>query len=280
MVSERRRQFDLGLLGRLGEPLRRDLVLRQVDALLVLELDDQPVDDLGVPVVTTEMVVAGGRLHLEHALADVQQRDVERAAAEVEDQDRLVVFLVQAVRQRSSGRLVDDPGDIESGDLTGLLGRLPLRVGEVRRHRDHRIGDRLAEIGLRVPLQLLQHERRDLLRRERLVVDHGLPVGAHMTLHRTDGPVDVGHRLPLCHLAGEHLAVLGEGDYRRSGAGAFGVGENGRLTTLQHRDDGVCRTEVDTDRTSHGCQNLSFQSLGVTVRPRRGHEAPGSRWHR
>jgi hypothetical protein len=36
------------------------------------------------------MVVAGRRLDLEHAVADLEHRHVESAAAEVEDEDRLV----------------------------------------------------------------------------------------------------------------------------------------------------------------------------------------------
>ena len=56
-----------------------------------LELVDEAVDDPLVPVVAAEVVVAAGGLHLEHALADLEQRDVEGAAAEVEDEDRLLV---------------------------------------------------------------------------------------------------------------------------------------------------------------------------------------------
>ena len=94
----------------------------------VLELGDQPVDDPLVPVVTAEVRVAGGRLHLEHAVADLEDRHVERAAAEVEDEDRLVVaFLVEPVRERGRGGLVDDAQHLEARDLAGLLGGLALR---------------------------------------------------------------------------------------------------------------------------------------------------------
>ena len=52
---------------------------------------------------------------------------------------------LDAVGERRRGRLVDDAQDVEAGDAAGVLGRLALRVVEVRRHRDHRLGDRLAE---------------------------------------------------------------------------------------------------------------------------------------
>jgi hypothetical protein len=125
------------------------------------------------------VVVAVGGLHLDGGeavvvLADFQQRDVEGAAAEVEDQDGLVALalaLVQAVGQGGGGGLVDDAQDVQAGDLAGLLGGLPLGVGEVGRDGDDRVGDLLRQVGLGVALELLQDERGDLLRREVLLVD-------------------------------------------------------------------------------------------------------------
>ena len=174
-----------------------------------LELLDEPVDDPVVPVVATEVVVTRGRADLDHAVADLEQRHVERAATEVEDQDGLLLLaLVQAVGQRGRGRLVDDAQHVETGDLAGFLGGLALGVLEVGGDGDHRIGDVLAEVALGVALQLLQHARADLLRGVLLAVDLNGPVGAHVALDRTDRAVDVGHRLVLGGLPDEHLAVL------------------------------------------------------------------------
>ena len=140
----RGRQLDLRLLRRLVEALERHLVGgAEVDALVALELRDHPVDDRLVEVVAAEVVVAVGGLHLEDALAELEHRHVERAAAEVEDEDRLVgALLVEAVRERRRGRLVDDPEDVQAGDAAGVLRRLALRVVEVRGDGDHRVGDR------------------------------------------------------------------------------------------------------------------------------------------
>src|SRR5690606_21927686 len=129
----------------------------------VLETGHQLVDDALVPVVTTQVVVAAGGLYLDEAvtvlLADVEQGHVEGAAAEVEDEDRLVLLLVETVRQGGGGGLVDDSKHVQAGDLTGLLGRLALRVVEVRGNGDHRVGDLLTQVRLRVLLELLQDER-------------------------------------------------------------------------------------------------------------------------
>src|SRR3712207_1098974 len=94
---------------------------------------------------------------------------------------------------------------------SGLLGGLALRVLEVGRHGDDGVGDRLAQVGLRVPLQLLQDAGTDLLRRVLLAVDvGGLPARTHLALDAADGPVDVRDRLVLRRLTDEDLAVLRE----------------------------------------------------------------------
>ena len=84
----RRGQLDLGLLGSFLEALERLLV--QVDALVLLEFGQQPVDDALVEVVAAEVRVAVGRLDLEDALPQLEDRDVEGAATKVVDGDLLV----------------------------------------------------------------------------------------------------------------------------------------------------------------------------------------------
>src|SRR3546814_6903981 len=70
--------------------------------ICLLELGCEIFDDLGVEVLAAEESVAVGRLHLEHAVPDLQDRDVERAAAKVVDGDRLAVLLLKPVGERRS----------------------------------------------------------------------------------------------------------------------------------------------------------------------------------
>ena len=227
-----------------------------------------------VEVVAAEVVVARGRLDLEDALAQLEHGHVERAAAEVEDEDGLIgAVLVEAVGERGRGRLVDDAQDVEAGDLAGVLGGLALRVVEVRRHRDHGVGDGLAEIRLGVGLELLQDHRRELRRCQLLaarldahvvvrtgddvVGDHRHLLGhlgllaAHEALDREDGVLGVGLALPLGGHADEAIAVLREGDHGGGRPAALGVRDHGRLTALEDGHARVRRTEVDADDLAH-----------------------------
>ena len=74
----------------------------------------EAVDDALVEVLAAEVRVAVGRLHAEDAVANLEDRDVERAAAEVVDGDALGVLLLEAVGERGRRRLVDDALDVEA----------------------------------------------------------------------------------------------------------------------------------------------------------------------
>ena len=271
----RRRQLDLRLFGRLLQALEGELVLGQVDALLLLELARQIFDQAHVEVLAAEEGVAIGRLDLEHPVADLEDRNVERAAAEVIDGDRAGFLLVEAVGERRRGRLVDDAQDLEAGDLAGVLGRLTLRVVEIGRNRDDRLGHRTAEICFRRLLHLLQDEGRDLGGRILLAVDGDPRVGVgtaddlvrdkphvlladgiverppDQPLDREDGALGIGHGLPLGRLAYETLAIVSERDDRRRCARALGIFDHLGGRTLHDSDARVGCAEVDANYLRH-----------------------------
>ena len=212
------READLGRLGREPELLHRLLVTPEIDAVGREDVVEQPDHDRAVEVVAAEPRVAVCREHLEDAVLDAQDRDVEGAAAEVVDGDEALAAPLQAVGERGSRRLVDDAHDIEARDPAGVLGGLPLAVVEVCRHRDDRLLDGLAEVRLGALLERLQHDRRDLrggdLAAAHLDLDDALgwhhrerQVGQlffdvvvatpHQPLHRIHGRLRPAYELPL-----------------------------------------------------------------------------------
>ena len=159
------REFHLGLFRRFLQSLQGHLVFGEIDALVLLELVDDPVDDALVDVVAAQVRVAVGGLHFDDAFADFKDRNIERAAAKVVDGDGFVLLLVQTVGQSSGGRLIDDAKHFKTGDAAGIFRGLALRVVEVCRNRDDGLVDLLAQIVFRRALQLLQNHRGDFRRR-------------------------------------------------------------------------------------------------------------------
>ena len=275
-------ELGLGLLGLLVEALQGHLVLREVHALGLLELGHQPVDDLLVEVVATQMVVARRGLDLEHAVPDLEHRDVKGAAAEVEHEDGLVgVLLVEPVGQRGRGGLVDDALDVEAGDLAGVLGGLALVVVEVRRDRDDNAVDGVAQVGLGVGLELLEDHRADLRRGVLLapglharvtvgagddlegddlllLLDLGL-LAAHEALDRKDGVLWIGYGLALRGSTHEPLATLRERNHRGGRASTLGVLDHCGLAAFEDGHARVGRAKIDSDGLAHPyCLSLSL----------------------
>ena len=171
---------------------------------------------------------------LEHALFNPEDRDVEGAAAEVVDGNQPIVTLVETVGERGRGRLVDDAQHVEARDAAGVARRGPLRVVEVGRHGDDGAIDFevdlacLLKVFLRPPLQLAEHERRDLRRRELAIAEtdphdavrlagetferqqpgvvlHIVDAAAHEALDRVRGARRIGDEPALCLPA--HVAL-------------------------------------------------------------------------
>ena len=263
----------LGLLRRLLQPLQRHAVLQQVDARFLAELGRQPLDDALVEIVTAEMGVAVGGLHLEDAVAELQDGDVEGPAAQVVDGDGLLAAaLVQAIGQRRRGGLVDDPLHVEAGNPPGVLGGLPLCVVEVRGDGDDRVRHRLAEVVLGGLLHLLQDGRGNLRRRVQRAADlhahvvarlrdlegdalrllpHLVETAAHEPLDGVHGVLGVGDHLVLGRLAHQALVAVRVGHDGRRGPLALGVLDDNGLAAFHDGHAGVRCSQVDADDLTH-----------------------------
>ena len=271
----RRREFLLGVLGGFLQALQRLAILAQVNALLLLELRGQPLDDALVEIVAAQEGVAVGGAHFDQALAHVEDRDVKGAAAQVIDGQGLVALLVHAIGQRRSGWLVDDAHHFQPGDTPGVFGRLALAVVEVRRDGDHRLCDLLAQVRLGILLDLLQDHGRDLRRavgfaahvhahvavgRGADLVGHAaqgalhfrvVELAAHETLDGEDGVLRVHHRLAVGKLPDQALALLVDGYHRGDQTPAFCRRDDGRLAAFHHGHGGVRRPQVNSYDLTH-----------------------------
>jgi len=104
------------------------------------------VDQSVVEVFSAQVGVSCRSLDLEDAVFDSQQSYVEGASTKVLDEHIFLSLglLVQSIRDRSGGGLVDDAQALQTSDLRGVFGGLPLRVVEVGRHSDHGLLARLS----------------------------------------------------------------------------------------------------------------------------------------
>ncbi len=274
------RQLDLGFLRRFLQALQRQRVVVQVDAAFLLELRREVFNQAQVEVLTAEEGVTVGRQHFELVLAidfgNLDDGDVEGTATEVVHSNRAIALgLVHAVGERRCGRLVDDALHFQAGNTAGVLGCLALGIVEVRRHRDHRLGDGFTQVLLGSALHFAQHLGGDLRRRHFLVlglypgiavigfndlVRHHfdiflyhvvLELASNQALHGVQRVVGVGDGLALGALPDQNFAILGVGHNRRRGAIAFGILDHARFAPFEHRDAGVGGTQVDTDYLAH-----------------------------
>ena len=273
---DRRRELDLGALGSVAQTLQRHLIAlaAKIQAVFLAELVGQPAYDALVDVVAAQVGVSVRRFDLDHAFADLEDRDIEGAAAEVIDRNGLVLLFVQPVRQRGRGWLVNNSLHVEPGNLAGVLGGLALRVIEVGRHRNDCFGHWLPQIILGGLLQLLQDHGGDLRRGILLALRHNGHVVArlnhlvghhlhlfvdfvkappHEALDGEDRVLRVGNSLVLGHLPHRALARLGKTHDRRRSTAAFFVGNHLRIAAFHDGDHRVGGSQVDPYDLCHCC---------------------------
>ena len=176
-------EVNLGTFRRIPQALEGHPVFAQVNPALLEELLDQPFQYFLVEVVATQVGVAVGGLHLEDAVAQLEDANVEGTPAQVEDGNGSVsLCLVHTIGQRRGRGFVDDAQHLQPGDGAGVLGGLSLGIVEVGRDGNHGLGDGFAQFGFGVLLDLLQDEGGDLGGR--------MGLARHLHVGISTGPLD------------------------------------------------------------------------------------------
>ena len=244
--------------------------------MLLLEALDEPVDDPRVDVLAAEEGVARRRDDLEDAVgSDLEDRDVEGAAAEIVHRDHLLHVPAVPIGQRRGGRLVDDRDDVESGDRAGVAGRLPLVVVEVSGDGDDGFADRLTKVVLGDDLHLLEHHRADFGDAVLLVAEDDahvtvrplddavarggdgvlhlrrVPLSPDEALRRVHGVLRVRDRLPLGDVSDEAFSSLRHGHHRRRRLVPTTVRDDHRAPVFHDGDARVRGAKVDADYLLH-----------------------------
>src|SRR6185295_8977552 len=98
------------------------------------------------------------RYDLEYAFRQLENGNVERAAAEVLDRVDALGRILQPVGDGRGGGLVEQAQHVQAGDAARIFRRLPLRVVEVGGHGDDGAGD----IALQGQLRTLSEDSEDL----------------------------------------------------------------------------------------------------------------------
>merc|ERR1712013_879559 len=107
---------------------------------------------------TFEECVTIGGFHLKHTLLNLQDGNIKSSTTKIKDSNDLVVTLVHTIGKSSCSGLVDDPENIESSNLSSILGCLSLRVVEICRYSHHSIFSSSSKIAFSSLFHLSKHK--------------------------------------------------------------------------------------------------------------------------
>ena len=230
-------------------------------------LREHVIEQRMVEIVAAERGIAARGQHFEHALRQLQDRQVERAAAEVIHRIEAFGPVVETVGDRRGGRFVQQAQHVEAREARGILGRLALRFVEIRGHRDHRANQVVAKRIFRAITQRrenlgrhfdrfhavdgtdLHHARRidEFVRRVRRASTSALP----RPMKRLTRSCCADRWRPALSPRGRCVGRPSRiADHRRQQHAARFVRQDFRHAVAHGRDERIRRAEIDPDGES------------------------------
>ena len=186
------------------------------------------------------MCITVGCQHLDDAVADFDNGNIEGTAAEVIYHNLLLFFVVKTVSQRCCGRLVDDTFYFQTCNLTCILGCLTLCIVEVCGNGNNGLRYLFTQVAFRICFQFLKNHCGNLLRRIFLTVNGTSVVRTHISLDGRDGLFCIGDCLTLCRFTDQSFAGLGKCYNRGCCSCAFCVCDDGGFTPFHNCYAAVC----------------------------------------
>ena len=104
-------------------------LVAEIDAVLGVNFVESDGEEKVIDVVAAEVGIAVGGLHLEYPVAELENGDVERAAAQVVDRDCAFLRAIEAVGKRRRSRFVDEAKNFEPGHAACVACRLACAAG-------------------------------------------------------------------------------------------------------------------------------------------------------
>ena len=271
-----RRERSLGTFAGVLEAFDGSGVIPDIFPVLSLELVEEMLHQAVIDILATQVGIAARRLHFEHSILDLQNRNIEGTTTKVEHQNVLLFrrLVIETIGDGRRSRLVDDTQDIEPRDGPRIFRGLALLVVEVGWNGDDDVRDFCAQVVLGDLLHLGDDHRRNLLRVElfrlifvidldlgtvaligydlerpelHIVLDDGfLELATDQTLGVVDGVIGIHGRLIFRRIPDEPLRAI-ESHVGRRRPIALIVRDDFHATILPHTDSGIRRTEIESD---------------------------------
>ena len=224
-----------------------------------------------VHIFSAERGVAIALTDIQDAFHHLQQRNVECAAAKVEDSDAF--FFIEVFDTKGQCRccgFIDQMKDLETCELSCGKGRLARCIGEIRGNRKNDFFNLLSCVDLCILSQALENERGYLFGSVGFFAQGDLLTATHLSF-------DFAYKGTFfsCQSTGifadDEFALFVDRDKRRDDGGfADGIGDRCGFVFLIDRDLGGGGAEIDADgKGFHGVDSLffciknGFQDLGI-----------------
>ena len=196
-------------------------------------------------ILAPQKTVTTGGMHLKQVFEFFQNGNVERTAAQVNDDKTAFLFVfLNTVRQCCGGWLIDQSLCLESGKASGVEGGSTLMIVEISGNADDCLVNGLTEVYLGIRLELLEYQRREFLGAELAIAQPDPLTGTHETLELCSRFFRMGNQPVLRSTTNRDHAIIIYADYRGCQQFTQRVGNDDALVVTPNTDQAVCGAQI------------------------------------